>query len=94
MWGQDDWSWWAWPVMTLMMLAIAALIVWVVVSIARARVDQEPPRPDASAILAERFARGEIDKGEYEGAIQTIRLAQPVTAPEAANKIPDTGASR
>ena len=62
-WVNDDWSWWAWLVMSLGMVAFWALVAWTVVSIVR-HTRGPGVRPDAEAILDERFARGEIDEDE------------------------------
>jgi uncharacterized membrane protein len=35
------------------------------------------PLPDAERVLADRFARGEIDTGEYEQRLHTLRGARP-----------------
>jgi putative membrane protein len=78
MWGRDDWSWWSWLLMTGGMIAFSALVAWVVVSIVRdRRGPQEPRQPDAQAILAERFARGEIDEREYRERLETLRTPGP-----------------
>ena len=71
----DDGSWAAgqWVVMTLMMLifwgGLAALVVWLVRSLStRDRVPTPPPPAPtrgADDLLAERFARGEIDEEEF-----------------------------
>ncbi|MEX2100056.1 MAG: SHOCT domain-containing protein [Acidimicrobiia bacterium] len=58
---------WGWMVGgVVVMVAFWALLFWVVVSLVR-----RPTRPDgeartATAVLVERFARGEIDGEEYE----------------------------
>lgn len=70
-WGPGGWG--AWLLMTVIMLVfwggLAALAVWVIRSFAR------PPARDGSVtarlsgpvtILEDRFARGEIDRDEYE----------------------------
>ncbi|GGL58702.1 SHOCT domain-containing protein [Planomonospora parontospora] len=69
-----------WPMggMMLLWLALTALVVWLVVRYtpARARAGLTAPPADADAtgparrILAERYARGELDADEY-----TQRLA-------------------
>ena len=54
------WHWWFAPIWILFWVAVVVLVLrfspW------RRRCDR---RPDARAILAERFARGEIDAAEY-----------------------------
>ncbi|MDA3919717.1 MAG: SHOCT domain-containing protein [Salinisphaera sp.] len=58
----------------LIMLAILAIVVWVVVSVARAasgrrKTDHSSPMPRqdrALELLRERYARGEIDRETYE----------------------------
>jgi putative membrane protein len=56
------WHWWLAPLWILFWVAVVVLVLrfspW------RRRCDR---RPDARAILAERFARGEIDAAEYAG---------------------------
>jgi putative membrane protein len=56
----DGWHWWIVPFWILFWIAVVVLVFrffpW------RRRCDR---RPDARAILAERFARGEIDAAEY-----------------------------
>lgn len=63
MWWGGDWSWAAWLAMTVTMLGFWALVVWVIVSLVRGVGGER--RSDADAILAERFARGEIDEEEF-----------------------------
>jgi putative membrane protein len=57
-----SWHWWFAPLWILFWVAVVVLVLrfspW------RRRCDR---RPDARAILAERFARGEIDAAEYAG---------------------------
>jgi putative membrane protein len=54
------WHWWFFPFWILLWLGVIVVLfrVWPW----RRRCDR---RPDARAILAERFARGEIDAAEY-----------------------------
>ena len=73
-WNTFGWLWMLFPL--LLGGGLLALIVW---AIARAfpvhRNDerQEPRRESAEDILRERFARGEIDDGEYESSLKTLR---------------------
>ena len=72
MWWGGDWGWGAWLVMSLMMLAFWALVIWAFLSVARGSGSN---RPDSGEdILADRFARGEIDEDEYRRRRELIRL--------------------
>ena len=69
--GDGSWGVGGWLAMSLMMVVVwglpIALVVWAVRS--SFHRDQpsvkQPPRPDAEQVLAERFARGEIDEAEF-----------------------------
>jgi putative membrane protein len=80
MWNQyDQFGWWWFVVMPLGMVGFWALVAWVVVTIVRG--DRAAPRPasNAEAILAERYARGEIDSDEYDSTICTPPERRPST---------------
>jgi putative membrane protein len=72
LWNDSGWGLGAWLLMSLMMIVfwggLIALAVWLVRSL---RTDNNPtqaaPSPFARAdeVLAERFARGEIDEDEF-----------------------------
>ncbi len=67
-WG---WGWGAMLLGPVMMIAVLAAVVFVVVLIIRWLGGETPGRPSRSEnsaldILRERFARGEIDKDEFE----------------------------
>jgi putative membrane protein len=59
--------------MGLVPLLVLGLIVWLVLEVTRGHDDRPTPpawapppfRPDARALLDERYARGEIDRQEY-----------------------------
>ena len=72
MWHGGDWGAWDWTVMTLMMLLFWGGLIALVVYLARAgggrgsrgiRASSAPATLDE--VLAERFARGEIDEDEF-----------------------------
>lgn len=76
MYGDYGWGGGRWLVMVLMMLlfwgALAVLVVWLVRSthgLDRGPVPSPPAAPPPSSrahdLLAERYARGEIDEDEY-----------------------------
>lgn len=69
-----------WAVMILVMAVFWTLVVLAVIALFRgSRNTGATPtsagRPDAMAILEERFARGEIDAGEYEARRAALRDA-------------------
>ncbi|MQA83725.1 MAG: SHOCT domain-containing protein [Streptosporangiales bacterium] len=86
-WGADGggggWWWIAWPIGWLVFLAVVGLVVWAVV---RASQRNQPAAtgytqgvgyvPSATEgarrILAERFARGEIDEEEYRNRLNEL----------------------
>ena len=80
-WGWNGgWGVGAWLVMSLMMVMVLglpiALAVWAVRS--SSRHDDEPsattpPRTDAGQVLAERYARGEIDEAEFARRQEVLR---------------------
>ncbi|MGF1645911.1 MAG: SHOCT domain-containing protein [Kineosporiaceae bacterium] len=76
-WWHGDGSWWSWIFMLVwVMLFWTLVIVGIVVSV---RVVQGGPRrgssaPAAEQILAERFARGEIDENEFRSRREALRV--------------------
>ncbi|MGW0210317.1 SHOCT domain-containing protein [Streptomyces sp. NPDC003233] len=88
MWYDGGWGWGGWVVMTVFMVLFwAVLIIGLVVLVrylAGARHHQQPglsPPPGeggwqdrrAENLLAERFARGEIDEEEYKRRLALLR---------------------
>lgn len=70
-WYDNGMGWGSWLLMTLAMVAFWTLVVFVVVALFRSG----PPgavRPSPEEILAERFARGEIDAGEYHARLEAL----------------------
>jgi putative membrane protein len=77
----NDWSGGTWVWMTLMMVVFWGLAIAAGVYIVRALSSQRQT-PDQGAttpqeILAERFARGEIDADEYERRRTTLQQNEP-----------------
>ena len=69
MWWNDGWA--GWFAMATMMVVFWGAIIAVVVLLVRGRsadraVHPASPRPSAMEILDERFAKGEIDREEYD----------------------------
>lgn len=83
MWHDGDWGTGAWLAMSLMMLLFLGGLIALVVWLARIgagrnpRVDETslPATPDE--VLAERFARGEIDEDEFTRRRQVLHRAGP-----------------
>lgn len=73
------WGVGGWLAMSLMMVVVwglpIALVVWAVRSSYHSDRPSvtTPPRPDAEQVLAERYARGEIDEGEFAHRREVLR---------------------
>src|SRR5216684_1072612 len=76
--GHGEFGWWAVPRL-LLALAFLALVVLGCIAVIRYLAAGSghlgrPARPDdAERILAERFARGEIDEEEFRSRLGTLR---------------------
>jgi putative membrane protein len=70
-WG-GDWGWGAALAMAAMMAAFWALLIWAVLTVTR-RADSDR---DSESILAERFARGDIDDAEYRQRRDLLRSSR------------------
>ena len=82
MWGHG-WGWGGWVLMSVVMvLFLLALIAAIVVAIRYMSASNPAPResptsyarPGPEKLLAERFARGEIDEDEYRRRLSLLRL--------------------
>ena len=76
MWANDGWA--GWFAMAIMMVVFWGGVIAVIVLLFRGRgADQGAPSsprgPSATEILDERFARGEIDREEYEHRRATLQ---------------------
>jgi putative membrane protein len=83
----QDLGTWGWLWMSVSMLAFWALLIGVVVLVVRSltrppAASTTPGAATASAqqVLAERFARGEIDAEEYRQRLQTLHTAASPSA--------------
>lgn len=79
MWRDGNWGWWLF--MPVVMVAFWAAVIWVIVSAVRGRPAPSQPSQDAEQILAERYARGDIDDDEYNRRLGTLRGRTPVGEP-------------
>jgi putative membrane protein len=59
--------------MSIMMLGFWALVAWVIVMVVRGASGPRSHAPSAEEILAERFARGEIDEQDYRKRRDALR---------------------
>ncbi len=76
-WGQqmNGWGWVAMSVSSLVFLGLVIAGIVAVVRLAEARAADRPPLPTAATprtLLADRFARGEIDEAEYRHRIDVL----------------------
>lgn len=78
-WNDGSAGWVGWVVMILAMIAFWGLLAWVAVSLIRAT--GKGPQPGASDapedLLAERFARGEIEEDDYLRRSEVLRQQRP-----------------
>ncbi len=66
--------WWAWLIGVVVLVLIVVLIVFVVMRMsAPSAAAPRSDRPSAEDLLAERFARGEIDEDEYRRRRDALR---------------------
>jgi putative membrane protein len=73
-WFDGSWGWGGWLLMALSMTAFWCLLVWLAVTLTRSIRPPTPrDRPDPAALLAERFARGEIDEHEYRRRLEVLQ---------------------
>lgn len=83
-WYGDGMSGWGYALMTVSQVLLWALIVVGIVALVRyigRRTTSSgaggASRPSAEELLAERFARGEIDEQEYQRGLDTLRRHHP-----------------
>ena len=69
-WGNGDWNGAAWLAMTASMVLFWGLVAWVVITIVR-KPSERARSPEE--VLADRFARGEIDDDEYHRRRDALR---------------------
>jgi putative membrane protein len=83
MWySADGWGWLGWILMTVGMVAFWALVITAIVLVIRyvttsrgpaASPASIPGQVRAEDVLAQRFARGEIDENEYRQRLASLR---------------------
>ncbi|MBI1843331.1 MAG: SHOCT domain-containing protein [Actinobacteria bacterium] len=73
-WNGGSWSWLGWLTMTIVMFGFWGLVAWLIVTLSRGSSGGGGPlQRSAEDILAERFARGEIDEDEYTNRLNALR---------------------
>ena len=82
MWWHGSWGWWQWLGMSVAMLAFWTVVVWAVVALLRGGEAAPAARQSPEAILAERFAAGEIDEDEYRRRREVLRADRRRTPSE------------
>ncbi|MFF1298417.1 MULTISPECIES: SHOCT domain-containing protein [unclassified Streptomyces] len=84
-WYGHDVSGWGWFAMSAGMILFWALIIAAAVLLFRAvnRAPEQHPHisagPSPEQLLAERFARGDIDEEEYRRRLAVLRSSGPLT---------------
>jgi putative membrane protein len=83
-WYDHDVSGWGWFTMSASMILFWVLIITAAVLLFRAlgrttEHTRTPAVPSAERLLAERFARGEVDEEEYRRRLATLHGAGPLT---------------
>jgi putative membrane protein len=79
-WHDSGWGWfWMMFMMVFFWAFVAVAIVFVVRGLrpGQATQPQTPSTPTADDLLAQRFARGEIDADEYHARLDALRSHVP-----------------
>jgi putative membrane protein len=79
---------WGYALMAISMVLFWGAVIYGIVALARytrrdgpqRREPAESPAPEPEGLLAERFARGEIDEDEYYQRLTSLRAARPAGA--------------
>jgi putative membrane protein len=69
------WGWGGWIGMSLSMLVFWGAVIWLIVWLAGARSKTDAPAPSRRAedVLAEWFARGDIDDTQYQDRLRVLQ---------------------
>ena len=79
---------WGYALMTISMILFWGAVIYGIVALVRYThrdcpqrgEPAGPPAPEPERLLAERFARGEIDEDEYYQRLTSLRAARPAGA--------------
>lgn len=88
MWVDHDVTGWGYGWMAISMVVFWGLIIAGIVVLVHYLARSEQPRggppadraPSPEQVLAERFARGEVDEEEYHRRLETLRAAASTTS--------------
>jgi putative membrane protein len=69
-------GWWMLVPLLLLLLVLVVSAVWASAASTGGRPGSRAPREELEGILAERFARGEIDEEEYRRRLDVLRSGQ------------------
>lgn len=78
-WGGDGMAWWGYLLMSLSMVVFWGLLIGGIIALVRylgrppEQSQTQPSQPTPEQILAERFARGELDEEEYRRRLDALR---------------------
>ncbi|MFE2866010.1 SHOCT domain-containing protein [Embleya sp. NPDC059259] len=73
MYEDDNWNWVWGSVMMLLLIAVIVAAVWFLArGASHARGPSEPAGSSATEVLAQRYARGEIDTEEYRERLAVL----------------------
>ncbi|WP_439681256.1 SHOCT domain-containing protein [Embleya sp. MST-111070] len=73
MYEDDGWNWVWGSVMMLLLIAVIVAVVWLLVrNTSHGRGTPEPTGSSATEVLAQRYARGEIDTEEYRERLAVL----------------------
>lgn len=70
--GTHDWGWGWGIVMMIPFWGLIVALVWVAIRGFTHDGDRREPAQDPKDVLAERFARGEIDAAEYQERLRVL----------------------
>lgn len=74
MWFGDGYGAWGWFFGTITMVAFWGAVVWLILQATRGSESSGPNRRTPEEILAERYARGEIDSDEYRKRLDDLAV--------------------
>ena len=69
-WQGYGWGWGWWMLMSAGMIAFWGVVLWLIIGFVSGDSSR---RSDAESILADRFARGDLDADEYHQRLDVLR---------------------